>query len=203
MKATTGTTRFWRERATDVTHQRPDLGLQRLGGPVSARHSARFPLPQSSFESEEDDDRSRTHYSLPKSIGPRNNQPVDDMLVAWFDKWLKGIDNGVDRLDPALLWNYGTERWVGREAWPPSERAISAHSERKAQWDVAIDKRRDDEPGSTDQAGRATETNRPSSRNLLATDSPIQRSTRVPTGCRFYRASRSTDTTGRQSCTLL
>lgn len=61
-----------------------------------------------------------THYSMPKHIGPRNDQPVDDILIAWFDRWLKGIDNGVDRLDPALLWENGTERWVGHDSWPTS-----------------------------------------------------------------------------------
>lgn len=59
-----------------------------------------------------------THYSFPKHIGVRNNQPIDDVLVGWFDKWLKGIDNGIDHIDPILLWEYGSEKWVGHKSWP-------------------------------------------------------------------------------------
>ncbi|MFC8529961.1 CocE/NonD family hydrolase [Nocardia sp. NPDC057227] len=59
-----------------------------------------------------------THYSLPKHIGSRNDQPIDDLLISWFDRWLKGIDNGVDRLDPVLLWENGSERWAGHDDWP-------------------------------------------------------------------------------------
>ncbi|HNP56226.1 CocE/NonD family hydrolase [Gordonia sp. UBA7599] len=112
---------FWRERATDVTRINvPTLvysGWADLFLRDTPRDFRSLNLPSNQKKMMIGP---WTHYSLPKSIGPRNNQPVDDMLVAWFDKWLKGIDNGVDRLDPALLWNYGTERWVGREAWPPS-----------------------------------------------------------------------------------
>ncbi|MEV5840228.1 CocE/NonD family hydrolase [Nocardia sp. NPDC052112] len=59
-----------------------------------------------------------THYSLPKNIGVGNDQPLDDLLIAWFDHWLKGVDNGVDQLDPVLLWENGSERWVGNDDWP-------------------------------------------------------------------------------------
>lgn len=59
-----------------------------------------------------------THYSAPKNIGVNNDQPVDDLLIGWFDHWLKGIDNGIDRLDPVLLWENGSECWTGHDAWP-------------------------------------------------------------------------------------
>lgn len=59
-----------------------------------------------------------THYSMPKHIGVHNDQPIDDLLIGWFDYWLKGIDNGVTRLDPVLLWENGSERWVGHDDWP-------------------------------------------------------------------------------------
>ncbi|MBY4212569.1 CocE/NonD family hydrolase [Rhodococcus fascians] len=43
---------------------------------------------------------------------------MDDLLIGWFDHWLKGIDNGVDRLDPVVLWENGSERWIGKDTWP-------------------------------------------------------------------------------------
>jgi putative CocE/NonD family hydrolase len=42
----------------------------------------------------------------------------------WFDRWLKGIDNGVDRepaVHYALMEEPGTWRWITTETWPPAE----------------------------------------------------------------------------------
>jgi putative CocE/NonD family hydrolase len=40
------------------------------------------------------------------------------MMVRWFDRWLKGIDNGVDR-DPKLrLYMTGSNRWIELNEWP-------------------------------------------------------------------------------------
>jgi len=59
-----------------------------------------------------------THYSTPRTIGSENKDDADTMLVAWFDHWLKGVDNGVTEQGPVTLWEYGTERWVRHTDWP-------------------------------------------------------------------------------------
>lgn len=59
-----------------------------------------------------------THYSTPRTIGPDNRDAADAMLIAWFDHWLKRIDNGVTEQGPVTLWEYGTERWVRYSDWP-------------------------------------------------------------------------------------
>ena len=36
----------------------------------------------------------------------------------WWDRWLKGIDNGVDRDPPVTVYVLGTERWRHEADWP-------------------------------------------------------------------------------------
>jgi putative CocE/NonD family hydrolase len=40
------------------------------------------------------------------------------LLIRWFDHWLKGADNGVDREPAVLLFTMGDNRWRGEDAWP-------------------------------------------------------------------------------------
>lgn len=37
----------------------------------------------------------------------------------WFDRWIKGIQNGIDADPPVRLYVPGAERWVLSESWPP------------------------------------------------------------------------------------
>jgi hypothetical protein len=41
-----------------------------------------------------------------------------DMLVNWFDRWLKGIRNGVDGEPPIKLFVMGRNQWRDENAWP-------------------------------------------------------------------------------------
>ena len=47
----------------------------------------------------------------------RNN--VDELQRRFFERWLSGIDNGIDREAPVRLFVLGTNRWVHHECWPP------------------------------------------------------------------------------------
>jgi uncharacterized protein len=52
-------------------------------------------------------------------FGPDARSNRLEMMVRWFDHWLKGADNGVDR-DPALrLYMSGADEWFEGESWPP------------------------------------------------------------------------------------
>lgn len=110
---------FWRTRGTDVTEITVPTLVYSGWADLFLRDT-----PRDYRSLEMDPGRKMmvvgpwTHYSLPKHIGVDNDQPIDDLLVAWFDRWLKGIDNGVDQLDPVLLWEYGSEQWVGHREWP-------------------------------------------------------------------------------------
>src|SRR4029450_13075657 len=50
--------------------------------------------------------------------------PVDFATVAlpWWDRWLKGTDNGIDAEPPVVLHRQGsTEIWRQYDSWPPSK----------------------------------------------------------------------------------
>ncbi|HEY1927203.1 MAG TPA: CocE/NonD family hydrolase [Caulobacteraceae bacterium] len=52
------------------------------------------------------------------SIGPAANSPVNELMLAWFDHFLKGEDNGVDggpRVDYFVM---GENRWHVAHEWP-------------------------------------------------------------------------------------
>ncbi len=46
--------------------------------------------------------------------------------LAWFDKWLKGRDTGVDEGPPIRYWLEGAEEWRATSAWPPPEARYEA-----------------------------------------------------------------------------
>lgn len=52
-------------------------------------------------------------------FGPNAGNVVDDALVHFFDYWLKGIDNGVDRELPVSLFVMGENRWRYESDFPP------------------------------------------------------------------------------------
>ncbi|MET9485807.1 CocE/NonD family hydrolase [Nocardia sp. NPDC006630] len=81
------------------------------------------------------------HLTTGAGLGLPGGPPRLDVLQrAWFDKWLKGIDNGIDRFDPVTLWQQGGN-WVNRQQFPspgmdyrrlyldpaPSGTALSVH----------------------------------------------------------------------------
>jgi uncharacterized protein len=50
-----------------------------------------------------------------------NKQNVGDELdfeAKWFDHWLNGADNGVDKFPPVNLYTMGAERWQHLDRWP-------------------------------------------------------------------------------------
>jgi putative CocE/NonD family hydrolase len=40
------------------------------------------------------------------------------LVIRWFDHWLKGVDNGVEREPRVWLYTMGDNRWRGEDAWP-------------------------------------------------------------------------------------
>ncbi len=43
---------------------------------------------------------------------------IAGMQIRWFDRWLKGIDNGVDREPPVRLFVMGENAWRDENEWP-------------------------------------------------------------------------------------
>ncbi len=56
-------------------------------------------------------------------FGPRAITPIDDLQVRWFDRWLKGIENGIEREEPVTLFDMGSCTWRKFDRWP-EERSL-------------------------------------------------------------------------------
>lgn len=59
-----------------------------------------------------------THYTLPKVVGQNGISNSDEMVISWFDRWVKGINNGMERMGPVTLFDQGTKQWQRQTAWP-------------------------------------------------------------------------------------
>jgi putative CocE/NonD family hydrolase len=42
-------------------------------------------------------------------------------LLRWYDHWLKGIDNGVEKEPKVRVYNMGANQWLTYNTWPPAE----------------------------------------------------------------------------------
>ncbi|MFE3025297.1 CocE/NonD family hydrolase [Nocardia tengchongensis] len=58
------------------------------------------------------------HVTMGSGLGVAGAPPrIDVFQRAWFDKWLKGIDNGIDRYSPATLFQQGGG-WTSSDEFP-------------------------------------------------------------------------------------
>jgi putative CocE/NonD family hydrolase len=53
-------------------------------------------------------------------FGPEAAIDYDDLILDWMDRYLRGLDNGVDRQSPVRIFVMGDNRWRDEQAWPPS-----------------------------------------------------------------------------------
>jgi putative CocE/NonD family hydrolase len=66
-------------------------------------------------------------------FGPRAIGEIDQIQVRWFDRWLKGVDTGIDREPPIQLFDMGACDWIDLVAWPARDvRLFLASSGRAA-----------------------------------------------------------------------
>lgn len=78
------------------------LGLRREGGSVEAREGTKIVVGP------------WTHggsFGLPGFF---------DLKLRWYDYWLKGMQNGMDREPPIRIYVMGAERWRTENEWPPA-----------------------------------------------------------------------------------
>jgi len=83
-------------------------------------------------------------------FGPAAHLDLTDLIIRFFDRWVKGIENEVDAEPPVRYFTMGTGEWKQAETWPPEglrEAVYYLHSGGRAQG-VAGDGRLDEmEPG--------------------------------------------------------
>ncbi len=49
----------------------------------------------------------------------------DEVVLGWLDRYVRGIDNGVDKRKPARYFVMGDNQWRDADGWPPSSIATS------------------------------------------------------------------------------
>ena len=54
-------------------------------------------------------------------FGPNAEVPHMDLVIEWFDHWLKGDSNGALDRPPARLYVIGADRWRTADEWPPPD----------------------------------------------------------------------------------
>jgi len=52
-------------------------------------------------------------------FGPQAELDKMGFMMRWFDHWLKGLDNGVDREPPVRYLVMGSGKWKSASTWPP------------------------------------------------------------------------------------
>jgi hypothetical protein len=63
-------------------------------------------------------------------FGPDAVSTIDALQVAWFDRFLKDVDNGIDRAPPVRLFDLIAKTWHDFPAWPePKRRAFYLSSD--------------------------------------------------------------------------
>jgi len=53
-----------------------------------------------------------------KQIGPAGNSPVNELMLAWWDHFPKGVDNGVSNGPTVNYFEMGANVWKTTTAWP-------------------------------------------------------------------------------------
>lgn len=65
---------------------------------------------------------------------------IEELHLRWFDRWLKGIDNGIDREPRVRAFLMGANTWLSAPDWPPlqaSQLRLFLHSTGLAEQDQA------------------------------------------------------------------
>ncbi|HZT82351.1 MAG TPA: CocE/NonD family hydrolase [Gemmataceae bacterium] len=52
-------------------------------------------------------------------FGPSAQIDLRELERRWFDRWLKGVENGIDKEPPVRLFVMGANRWRDEDDWPP------------------------------------------------------------------------------------
>ena len=55
----------------------------------------------------------------PIDFGPQAQLDTTDIAIRWFDHWLRGVDNGVDREPAVRYFVMGSCQWKSADTWPP------------------------------------------------------------------------------------
>ena len=88
-------------------------GMRRRGGTETARQGQRLIVGPWFHTSPSKTTMGQVDF------GPQAALNLRDFQLRWFDYWLKGEQNGLDREAPVRLFMMGENRWREFDSWPP------------------------------------------------------------------------------------
>jgi uncharacterized protein len=53
-----------------------------------------------------------------RDYGPSGSIDYDEIVLRWMDRYVRDLDNGVDREKPVRVFVLGSNRWIEADAWP-------------------------------------------------------------------------------------
>lgn len=92
-------------------------------------------------------------------FGPQSIRDLDTLYLRWFDHWLKGVDNGVEKEKPVEVFLMGSNEWRQFTAWPPKEASLTRwyfHSTGHANADKSDGKLSTDKPSAAEKPDHFT-----------------------------------------------
>jgi predicted acyl esterase len=119
---------FYRERSVDTKYDRIKVPILSVGGwfdgfsrgtldnfrGVASKYNRLIMAPC-------------THKGCGAPFDPASEYAADaappgpkDIILAWFDHFLKGKDNGIEKAPPVTYYDIGAKEWLTDETWPPS-----------------------------------------------------------------------------------
>jgi putative CocE/NonD family hydrolase len=60
-------------------------------------------------------------------FGPQAQIDLHGMIIRWFDRWLRDMDNGIDREPAARYFVMGSATWKAADTWPPEGTAEAVY----------------------------------------------------------------------------
>lgn len=53
-----------------------------------------------------------------REYGPAGSLDYDETILRWMDRYVRNVDNGVDREKPVHVFVLGSNKWITADAWP-------------------------------------------------------------------------------------
>lgn len=100
----------WYDHCCSLGHL---VGMQQDGGSPLAREQTKIVVGPWSHASL----GQRQYGDI--DFGPQAQVDMSLMTIAWFDHWLKGLDNGVRDWPACRYFVMGTQQWQHATSWPP------------------------------------------------------------------------------------
>ena len=88
------------------------LGMQERGGSLLARNNQKVVIGPWTHS------LSTLTHAGDRDFGMESMADIRGMELKWYDHWLKGIDNGIEKEPPIRLFVMGTNEWRDEHEWP-------------------------------------------------------------------------------------